>query len=280
MADEMADEIAVQTGETIPGQEGTETTEVSGGGEPTETENSQTGGEPTGAEGLLDGKTPEQLQASYKSLQTEFNDRNVELKTAHDSLKALEQYGGVEGITKWAEWLSNNERFGEFLKAEKQGKILGTSGEEVTDETRKAMDVVEKIATEKAQQIVQEAMNTQVTPMAESYKQRLLDENFKAMDGKYGDNWHEFKSTMTELAGQMLSQEVQDNPTFEDIERLYFSAALKDGKMEEMQAKAYEKRLKGTKSKSTGKPGPASTAGEQPPATSIAQAFMRTVGKG
>ena len=73
------------------------------------------------------------------------------------------------------------------------------------------------------------------------------------MDEKYGDSWHDMKEKMSELS-EDLSERVQDNPTFKDVEALYFRALVEENKMDSYAAKQYESKLKNKQAKSSTKP--------------------------
>ena len=206
----------------------------------------QTKGEPTAAAGLLDGMTAEQLHKSYKELQREFGARNEQIKSFEGKLSP---FGGADQMVRWAEYLSKNPRFNEWIEQEKQRQILGTEGQEIDDETKKAVSVVEKIANQK----IQAAMNEQVTPLANEYKARMLKENMTRLDEKYGIEWREAQNDMAEIA-KNLPPAIQDNPSFEDLADLYVVALRRTGKLEEAGKRQYEKMIREKQAKTTDKP--------------------------
>lgn len=241
-------------------------------GQPDESGTEQTGGELSGLEGLPDGiETPKQLLDMYKNLQKDYAKRG---DTEAALIKRFEQYGGADGLLESAEYLSKNPRFQEFVENERTQGLVGDTSvtNDMDEETRSAVKLVEQITNKIVEQKINEAMRTNVDPIADSYKQRLLQENFKSMDSKYGSEWRESQDQMAELA-ERLPDNVQDNPTLEDLEDLYYGVLRRSGKLESMQAAAYRKQLEETKSKSTGRPSRGTSKGSAKQASTMAEAF-------
>lgn len=239
------------------------------GGEPqgsTETNGESVTGEPNGepsGEGLFDGMKPEQLHKSYKSLQSEYTKTKAQIEK-------LAKYGGPDQLTQWADYLSNNPEFAKWAQDQQNKNVLGTK-EEVDPDQQKALDAVRKIADSVVEQKIRELYQKDVAPLSEAYKQQMLQGHFETMDSKYGKDWHEMRDVMSELSEQ-LPQSIQDRPSMDDIEDLYFKALRKQGKMETYARKSYEKTLNEKKAKSTERPSSAPAAGAKP-ATSIQEAF-------
>lgn len=258
MADELIEGSATGTGEPVDTGSATATGEPSGVGTKS--------GEPTGSEGLrYDNMTPEELHKSYKNLQSEYTKVN-------QAVKKLDSYGGVDQITQWANYLQTNPRFADWAKQEMERAAYGIpGGEQLDDETKKALELVRNVSREEANRLLQDAMKAKVEPLAEKYKAQLLERNFATMDEKY-EGWRELQETMAEL-GEQLPPDKQDNPTFEDLEDLYFKALRTSGKFENYAAKIYEKKLAAMKSKSTEKPPSAAPNASPQQFKSIAAAF-------
>jgi len=219
-------------------------------------------GEPSG-EGLFDGMKPEQLHKSYKSLQSEYT-------KAQSAIKKLEKYGGPDQLTQWADYLSTNQEFAKWVQSQQNKNVLGTQ-EEVDPDQQKALDAVRKIAESIVDQRVRDMYQKDVAPLSEAYKQQMLQSHFESMDSKYGKDWHEMRDVMSELS-EHLPQSIQDRPTKDDIEDLYFKALRQTGKMDAYARKSYEKTLVDKKAKSTERPASAPAAGAKS-ATSIQEAF-------
>jgi hypothetical protein len=211
-----------------------------------EVDSSQTGKEQVAA-GLPDGMTPDKLPDAYKSLQSEYTKNQQAYKSIQDKLSP---YGGTDGILQWAEYLSSNTRFADWVKQEQQRQILGNQSESVDPETQKAMDIVQKIADQR----IADAMKREVEPLAESYKQQIISGYMKQMDSDpmYA-GWRDLQATMSELADK-LPETTQDNPSLETLQDLYWMAARKSGKIQDLMAKQYEKVLKEKQKKTTDRP--------------------------
>lgn len=254
---EMAQEVSDVPAESeVTGGEPQGSTETAG-----ESVEGEAKGEPSG-EGLFDGMTPEKLHKSYKSIQKEYT-------KAQETLKRLEKYGGPDQLAQWADYLSSSNEFAEWVKSQQNRNVLGTP--EVDEEQQKALDAVRKIAESIVDQRVKDLYQKEVAPLSETYKQQMLQSHFTNMDKTYGEDWHELRDVMSELSEQ-LPQKVQDQPTYEDIEDLYFKALRKTGKMQTYAKKMYEKELSAKKAKSVERPAPVPAAGPQP-ASSISEAF-------
>ena len=193
-------------------------------------------------------------------------------------MEGLDQYGGLEGITKWAEYLSNNSEFADFVKAQQdalnqpEGQQSQEDLSQYDEDTRKALELVDQRAQAIADQRLAEAMAQRVDPIANKYKEENLQASISKMDETYGEDWHEARDTMAKLANE-LPAELQDNPNFEALDDLFWKAMRIDGKRDDFAAKLYSKKLEKAKSHSTERP--ASTAGLAAPkkANTVAEAF-------
>ena len=269
----MSDEVNAAELEGTPTQEGTVSADAvidnNTEGQP-EPGASETGGEPTGVEGLPEDWTPELLADRYKSyqeLQREFGERNEAFKTLENKFSP---YGGVDKLVESAQYLQNNPRFQEWVKEEQERSYYGDTQQDLTDENRQAVEIVERIVNQR----VEQALKDRVAPLENGYKEKSLAENFGKMDGIYGSDWREQQTSMTKLA-ESLPKSVQDNPSLEDIQDLYWNSLRRDGggKFEAMQAKMYQKKLESTKSKSTEKPSSVPTGRLGQKISSMAEAF-------
>lgn len=204
------------------------------------TDTPDTNGEPT-SEGLFDGMTGEQLHKSYKSMQGEYTKQR-------ESMKNLEAFGSPEQISQWAGYLQNNPRFADWVKTE-QARSAGYA-EDMDEDQQKAFDVVRNLTKQEVDARISEIRKNEIAPLTEKYKNQVLDGHFSSMDGKY-EGWRDMKDMMGDLS-ESLSQQVQDNPEFEDVEDLYFKALRKSGKFDAYAAKIHENKLKEKKKQSTG----------------------------
>jgi hypothetical protein len=240
------------------------------GGESGE-DTSQAGGESGSGTELPEGITPEMLSElgympdkDYKSLQGEFSKKTDALKAAEEQFG---KYGGADKVLEWVGYLDGNAEFAKWVQSQQDEKLYGQDKSQFDDETRQAMELVERIADEK----IAEAMRLRVDPLANSYKSRLLQESFKTMDGKY-DDWREMEGPM-EVLSHTLPPDVADNPSVSDLEALYFRALAQEGKLEDYGRKVYERNLTALKTKNTDKTTASGASGGRKPSNTIAEGF-------
>jgi hypothetical protein len=218
-------------------------------------------------EELFDGKTAEQLQESYKALQTEFNNRN-------ESSKALESrlnnYGGMDAVEQWLTFMNTDEGMANYIRQRQQEQVFGQPQEEISDEQKQAQDIVNSLVDQK----IQALQKTSIEPLAQAYQQKLLEENMKIMDTTHGPEWRELQNDMLSLA-KKLPESVQNNPSYEDIDDLYTLALKHSGRADEIAAKRYEKTLLEQRAKSQEKPISAVGKPANKKATTIGEAWAQ-----
>jgi hypothetical protein len=261
----------VDTGTQANATEATESTVQAGEAKASATDNGEsakTASEKKGTagEGLLEGMEhipAEHREKSYKALQAEYTKLNTQFKK-------LEQYGGPDQMIQWAEYLAKNPRFSEWVQNEQGRNILGVKEDELDEQQQKALNVVRTIAEQVADAKIKQIRQTEIAPLSEKYKEKLLDEHFSTMDKKY-EGWRELQDDMAEMS-ESLSKEAQDNPSFEDLEDLYFKALRKTGKINDYAAEMHNKKLQQMKSKTTEKPSAAPASAPKQFKT-IAEAF-------
>lgn len=220
-----------------------------------------------GGAGLFDGMTPETLHRSYKELQKQYS------QIQNDVVKKFAAYGGPEQVLQWTQYLSNNPSFAEWVTAQRNKNATGIDESQLDDQTKAALDTVRKIARSVVEEEVGKVRQQEIGPLTEAAKQTLLASHFDSMDKAYGEEWHEMRDLMSELS-ENLPAEIQDHPTFDDVEDLYFKALRKSNKLESYAAKKLKQSIDTKKGKATDKPG---VTGESTPkrATSIAEAFRQ-----
>lgn len=216
-----------------------------GGGQSSETEGGKPEGAPAG-EGLFDGMTPEALHKSYKSLQGEFTKRSETLK---DLEKNFSSFGGFENVLKYSKYLSDNPRFKTWLEEEKKISIAGE--ERASDpEFQKAISIVNKLIDDR----LSSALNRDVKPYTEAFAKERLTKTFAKMDEQY-EGWKDVSDLMADIGEATFPQEVLDNPSYDVLETLYFRALSKSGKLNDVMAKSYEKKLQKIKKLGSGQAG-------------------------
>lgn len=263
-------EDTVEDGAAVTGQEGT--TE---GGEPT-TDVAQAEGEPTEAAGLFAGQTSGQIEKQYKDLQSDYTKKGERLSELEESAGLLSGYGSNQQISDYLAQLQGNPRFAEFMRTEQERELYGET--DMDDDQRKALGIVESVAERISSEQVQKALESKVAPFVDQYKEGILKNNLSTLQEKYGDSFEEMKSGMAEIA-QTLPESVQDAPSLEQLEDLYWSAVRKSGKMDSVMASAYEKKLKAGKSKSMDAPTTGGATSTKK-ATTVQEAFQQAMASG
>ncbi len=201
-----------------------------------------TNGEPTPAEGLFDGMTGEQLHSSYKSLQGELGKRTESSKEFEGK---FDRFGGADQLLQLADYLDGSPEFGEWYKGQVQSQTLGTDVNEFDDDTKQALELVQRMS--KAE--IDKAMNEKVAPLENAYKEQVLQQNFDTMTDKYGDRFDKMRDTMAELAADMPT-EIQDNPTVDTLDDLFWKAMRVSGEMDNYAQEMYQKKLESKKAMS------------------------------
>lgn len=222
--------------------------------------------EPTSDTGLFDGMTGNQLHKSYKELQSKFTTTNQSLI---DLNKNFDAYGGADSILEAVQALSNNPDFPAWYKDQQSKTEFDELGLDSSDpKIKEAVEIVEKLVGRK----FQDRYNAEIKPLVDSQKQDLISKNTKAMDVKFGEDWRELHNTMAELSDK-LPPAIQDNPSLENLEDLFWKAARESGRMDEMMKKVYQKSLESKKSSATTTPTSVSK-GEVKSANTMREAYL------
>lgn len=249
-------------------EEGTEGTQ----GQP-QTIDSQPEGQPAGGEPSGE-PTPEQVLADYKELQSEYSKVTDSNKNYKGVEEKLAQFGGADKVLEWANFLATDKGFATFIQErQKQNLIGGVDTADMDDETKKALDIVQKVAGGVVDQRVAELTRTKLDPLANSYKEGLIEKHFETMDKKYPE-WREFKNSMSELSDGMPDK-IADNPTYENIEDLYWKAVRKSGKMDDVMAKTYQQKLEKKKAQTIEKPSGAIPTGSHKEKMTMDEAYAQ-----
>lgn len=226
-------------------------------------------GEEQAVAGLPDGMTPEALAKAYKSLQGEYTKGQQSSKALSDSLAP---YGGPEKMAQWAQYLSKNQSFANWVKSEQQKQSLGTQGDpnsEVDEDTQKALGIVNRVATQTVDRLYQD----KVAPIENALKQERLEDNMSKMDeDPVYSNWRDYQDQMADIA-ETLPASMQDNPSQKDLQNIYWMAVRDSGNFEAVMQKSYEKMLKSKQSKSSEVPGTNSARGAHKKALTVTEAF-------
>jgi len=220
-------------------------------------------GKPSGEE-LVDGLNLKTLPKQYKDLQREYGKLT-------ETMKEFESFGGANQVLAWTRYLSANPDFAQWVTQQKSKNSLGIDESQLDEQSKAALDTVRRIAKVVVDEEVGRIRQHEIAPLNEQAKQSLIAAHFDKMDSAYGDEWHEMRDMMSELS-EGLPETMQDQPTFEDIEDLYFKALRRSGRLESYAASKLQKRIDEKKTKATDKP---VSTGQNAPARakSIAEAF-------
>lgn len=224
-----------------------------------------TNGEPTTPEGLFDGMTGEQLHSSYKSLQGELGKRT---ESYNDLEGQLNKYGGADQLFQWAEYLDKSPEFAQWYQDQQQAQTLGTSVDDLDDDTKQAIELVERMS--KVQ--IDKAMQEQVAPLQNAYKESIFQQNIETMTEKYGDRFDSMRDKMAEIAKDM-PMEMQDNPTADTLDDLFWKAMRVSGEMDNYAAEQYAKKLESKKSMSMDSPSKKANVGTKSNVVSMLDAY-------
>ena len=193
------------------------------------------------ADNFIENLSPE-AQKHFKTLQTKLTKRTE----GYNKLKSdFDSFGGAEQAIEWLRYLADNKDFAKWVDEQKSRKTLGVTDDDgLDDDTRRAMDIVRKLAREEAERMV--------APLTQAQSKAHINEVMSQMDTKY-PGWQAYKESMGELA-ESFPESIQNNPSLKNLETLYFMAINESGKMDEYAAKSYEKKLKSMKDKTINKP--------------------------
>jgi hypothetical protein len=141
--------------ETAAGSEGTQDGQVTGQTDEQSTElEGQTGeteagqvqdGEEQAAAGSPDVET---LKKSYKELQAEFTKRTQKQAELEASLKQLDAYGGIDNLVQSIQYMRSDPDFQKYVLSKQQKNELGVDTTDMDNETKEALGLVDKIATQ------------------------------------------------------------------------------------------------------------------------------------
>jgi hypothetical protein len=224
-----------------------------------------TNSEPTAEEGLFDGMTAEQLHNSYKSLQGELGKRT---ESFNDLEGQLSKYGGADQLLQWAEFLDGSKEFADWYQNQQQAQTLGTSLDDLDDDTKQAIELVQRMSKSE----IDKAMQEQVAPLQNAYKEQIFQTNIDAMTEKYGDRFDKMRDTMAEIAADM-PMEMQDNPTVDTLDDLFWKAMRVSGEMDNYAAEQYQKKLESKKSMSMDAPTKKTNVGTKSNVVSMLDAY-------
>ncbi|MCK5021226.1 MAG: hypothetical protein KAS32_29720 [Candidatus Peribacteraceae bacterium] len=257
----MAEEL--ENAEVAPENAGEQAASVEVG-EAVGTEASQGGESTTPESPTYDGMTGESLHKSYKEMQADY----TKMKQA---VKALDEYGGLDGTSSTLAYLRGNDDFHKFVEAQRNKDAYGFDQTDMEPDQKSAIDLVEKISSKSVSDAMDKVIAERLAPLEKKIKETSLNKVFSGMDDKYPE-WRGLQDVMGDLA-ERLSPEVYSDPGFEDVEALYHLALSKAGKFDDYAAKRYQHMLEQKKKNDTGKPAAHAGASEPGRARTMREAL-------
>ncbi len=250
----------------IEGQPDTGTENVEGEPEVTKV---QPEGEPDAGEELSAEETPEQkfqrVEADYKELQGKFSKTTDESKSYKEAIERFKPYGGVEQVERWVQALANNESFAKWVQDEQSKQMVGGINlADADDETKRAIDVMQKVAS----QVVEQKVAQRVKPLEDKLADNNIASLMTKMDEDYPE-WREVQDKMSEITPKWM----EENPTLRDFKALWHMALEETGKFDDYAKSRYTKSLEEKKQKSTEKPQTTVAKGAKKKAQSIEESY-------
>jgi hypothetical protein len=225
-------------------------------GEPEQTDGAQTDGQPDGGEPQPKEAELAALKESYQNLQSKFNKRDEEISDLREIANRIDKIGGIETIEQSYNFLNTNEDFRTWLKDYQRKEQGGIDLSQYDEDQREAIALVDKISKQNAEfsqkQVIDKVLQIiedRVGPLTEARREERIEKVFSRMDSEY-EGWHEMQPVMKELAAG-LPEHIADNPSFRDVEYLYFLALKQEGKFDDYAAKIHQKKLEELKTKQT-----------------------------
>lgn len=273
----MTDTIVQAGAESTPAPQGTSVSAgepVQGTSADTESQNVQevqTGGEPS-REGLPDGfDSLENAAKMYKDIQKLVSTKDNQYSEIKSQLAALDRFGGFDKVVQWADTLSASPEFNQWVQDKNKQTYYGYDPNTMDAESKQAIELIEKVSTFKAQELINQIVDKQVTPIVEANRKATIQTHFAALEQKY-PKWRDVADNMDKLSEQ-LPANISDNPSAKDIEALYLMAIVDAGKVEDFAASIYSKKLETKKSQTSAQP-PTNTGNANPKsAKTVREAF-------
>jgi len=243
---------------------GSVSTQSDSAGEPRPAPETTTDGQPAPP-----GAAPARLFTDLDHAEKQYKEVQAWNTRISQQLARLSKYGdlaAVENMLHAHQVLVADPGFQEFARARVAESRLGTTPD---PETQKALDLVEQIATQKADEAI--------GPLKDYVAGLKIKDGFQAMTQKYGKEWETFKPAMKALLDAWLAQgwlspEMDTNPPPEFIETVYLAVRGKDPNFGATQ---YQQRLERQKAlTTTASPGTAPGAVGATPVKSMDDAYQ------
>jgi len=194
---------------------------------------------------------------SYKEIQRAYTQSTTHARELEERLESMErqssQYGGVDKMAEMIQYATSNPEISEAIKRVQQQEIAGVNVNEMDDEGKKAVEMVEKIAQSIVDKSLQSYQTNEIDPIVDSHRVDRVEKLMGQMDDKYGDRWADSLDAMKKVS-ESLPRNVLINPSFDDMEDLFFKALRTEGRFDEFMGETYQEQVKEKRQRSVSKP--------------------------
>ena len=209
------------------------------------------------AESSNDEEQFSQDSKSYKELQRVYTQGQQRLKDMESQLSEIEraasQYGGVDRMSEMIQYATTNPEIAAAIQKVQQTQGTGINMDELDDQGKKALELVDKIVENKLASRLQEYQTHEIDPIVDAHRVDRVEKLMGQMDDKYGDRWGDSLEAMKTLSEDM-PRNVLVNPSFDDMEDLFFKALRTEGRFDEFMGETYQQTIQEKKRRSVSKP--------------------------
>ena len=209
------------------------------------------------AESSNDEEQFSQDSKSYKELQRVYTQGQQRLKDMEGQLSEIEraasQYGGVDRMSEMIQYATTNPEIAAAIQKVQQTQGTGINMDELDDQGKKALELVDKIVENKLASRLQEYQTHEIDPIVDAHRVDRVEKLMGQMDDKYGDRWGDSLEAMKTLSEDM-PRNVLVNPSFDDMEDLFFKALRTEGRFDEFMGETYQQTIQEKKRRSVSKP--------------------------
>ena len=209
------------------------------------------------AESSNDEEQFSQDSKSYKELQRVYTQGQQRLKDMENQLSEIEraasQYGGVDRMSEMIQCATTNPEIAAAIQKVQQTQGTGINMDELDDQGKKALELVDKIVENKLASRLQEYQTHEIDPIVDAHRVDRVEKLMGQMDDKYGDRWGDSLEAMKTLSEDM-PRNVLVNPSFDDMEDLFFKALRTEGRFDEFMGETYQQTIQEKKRRSVSKP--------------------------
>ncbi len=194
---------------------------------------------------------------SYKELQRVYTQGQDRIKDVENQLGDLErvasQYGGIDRMAEMIQYATTNPEISAAIQKAQQTQGTGINMDELDDQGKKALELVDKIVENKLAARLQEYQTHEIDPIVDAHRVDRVEKLMGQMDEKYGDRWSDSLDSMKNLS-ETLPRNVLVNPSFNDMEDLFFKALRSEGRFDDFMGETYQQTIQEKKKRSVSKP--------------------------